>query len=814
MPEITSLTGVPEQIDLWRNMEKHYTLDEQEVVNNMRSGIVAWYLFPKESRILYIGQSTDPVYSLLKRLLIRGHISELDITDMYHMADYRDQSYDYVICIGRLESAVDPSAVLTQVNRCLTPQGKLLLGMHNRMGIRYFCGDRDDYSGRSFDGIENYQRFYAKKEDPFVGRSYNQAEIRELLHDSGWKDTEIKFWSVFPGLDNPQFLFAEGYMPNEDLVNRIHPEYNYPDSIFLEEEQLYASLLNNGMFHKMANAYLVECSGDQLSEELEISNSLSRKPKHSFCTILYETHVIKRCLSSEGRESLRTLKRNMDILASGNIPVVSGDYRELNSDMAEYVMPYENMQVTRGVMNSLAAHDKGACLQLFDHFMNLIAQTSELVELPDDEVQKKLDLLRGYGVGKYDLKGMEKMIRSGPALKDCFFDLVPINTFYQNGEFIAFDQEFLLHNVPYKVMQWRVLNSCYAHNQILNKYIPLAEMTDRYGLKEYARYTEQYEIAYLHYLQNEKELLQYHRAHRPDANVMNANRQRMNYSEEEYNTMFVDIFRHADSRALILFGSGNFARSFLDIYGSDYKVVKILDNNSDRWNTKLKGIDIVSPDYLKEQAPGTFKVIVCIKNYVSVIGELRDMGIYDFGIYDPSRCYPRREVISREHQGESAGEENADGRQKAKRKYHVGYIAGVFDLIHIGHLNMFRRAKELCDYLIVGVVTDEGVRNGKHTEPFIPFEERIEMVRGCRYVDEAIRIPEFMADTDTAWRTLHFDVQFSGSDYEHDPVWLAKREFLRQRGADLVFFPYTKQTSSTKIKALINHRLEDDRNSH
>ena len=102
----------------------------------------------------------------------------------------------------------------------------------------------------------------------------------------------------------------------------------------------------------------------------------------------------------------------------------------------------------------------------------------------------------------------------------------------------------------------------------------------------------------------------------------------------------------------------------------------------------------------------------------------------------------------------------------------------------------------------------------KHVEPFIPFEERIEMVRSCRYVDEAVNIPVLMGGTDTAWRMLHFDVQFSGSDYENDPYWLKAKQFLEEHGADLVFFPYTQQTSSTKIKALINHRLEDDQNSH
>ena len=83
------------------------------------------------------------------------------------------------------------------------------------------------------------------------------------------------------------------------------------------------------------------------------------------------------------------------------------------------------------------------------------------------------------------------------------------------------------------------------------------------------------------------------------------------------------------------------------------------------------------------------------------------------------------------------------------------------------------------------------------------------MVRSCKYVDEAVEIPFEFSGTRDAYRMYHFDVQFSGNDYENDGNWLAEREFLRKQGADMVFFPYTEQTSSTKIKALINKQLEE-----
>jgi cytidyltransferase-like protein len=174
------------------------------------------------------------------------------------------------------------------------------------------------------------------------------------------------------------------------------------------------------------------------------------------------------------------------------------------------------------------------------------------------------------------------------------------------------------------------------------------------------------------------------------------------------------------------------------------------------------------------------------------------MGVSDYCIYDMNTEYPRKQHLI---------PASTSHKESVPKKYHTGYIAGVFDLFHMGHLNMFKRAKELCEYLIVGVVTDEGVTKYKKTIPFIPFDERIELVRSCKYVDEAVEIPLNYGGTRDAYRMYHFDCQFSGSDYTDNPDWLAEKEFLKKHGAEMVFFPYTEGTSSTKIKSLIEEKL-------
>ncbi|MBS4197577.1 adenylyltransferase/cytidyltransferase family protein [Lederbergia citri] len=138
------------------------------------------------------------------------------------------------------------------------------------------------------------------------------------------------------------------------------------------------------------------------------------------------------------------------------------------------------------------------------------------------------------------------------------------------------------------------------------------------------------------------------------------------------------------------------------------------------------------------------------------------------------------------------------------KPYKIGYTTGVFDLFHVGHLNILKRAKEQCDYLIVGVSTDELVEKYKYKLPVIPYPERVAIVEGIKFVDEVV--PQTNRDKFSAWQSLYFNVMFVGDDWKGDPLFIEVEKKFRQVGVDIVYFPYTKGVSSTALKEKINDK--------
>ena len=774
---------------------KRMTAEQRQ--RELPKAIIKWYEIKKESRVACVVYEEGNSARIAEALEEMGlQVERLALDALETNAGYQGEGYDIMVAVDILEYAKDAAALLTHIKSLLKSDGRFLLAADNRLGIRYFCGDQDFFTNKNYDGIENYRHLLPWEREAAKGRAYAKAEIARFLETAGFKSR--RFFSVFPRLSNPQLLLGEDYEPNEALDIRIFPEYNSPDTIFLMEEELYPSLMENHLLHGMANGFFVECPlNGAFSPINQITLSGERGPENAMATILGSDGIVKkRTLYPEGKEKLQRLIGNNQYLQAHGVHMIEAEL--VGGDLA---MPYVPGIPANDYLRTLFVQDQEGFLRKLDAFWDIILHSSEHARFeeinweqfePGWEKRKKDDPNKDKW--KIVASGTEKEREGlGAILKRGYLDLVSLNCFYQEDDFVFYDQELYLENVPAKAIMLRTIEFIYKFNDQLDGLIPRIELYGRYGLNEYRSLFYKFISEFLNILRDDDGLSDYFKEGRREYGLVQENRRRLNYSGEEYAMIFKDIFHHIKGRKLYLFGSGNYAERFREKYGEIYPVVGFLDNDENRQGMEVDGLPVLSPSVLKEMNPVEYKVLICIRNYMPVVRQLHRAGIPNFSVYNPYLAYG------------GCHKPEAEVQQK---KYNVGYIAGVFDLFHIGHLNLLRRAKEQCNYLIVGIVTDEGVIRNKKSNPAIPFVERMEIVGACRYVDQVVEIPLNKGDTDEAYRQYKFDVQFSGSDYQDDPKWKAKRDFLQRHGADLVFFPYTEGISTTLLKDVVDGREE------
>lgn len=741
-----------------------------ENIREIQKGILKWYPFKEGAKCLYMGGKTDAVFEMLS--------DTMEVTCVGPKEIVSGEKYDYIVAIESLEILSDVAEALKSLSAMLKPDGHMLLGFNNRFGTRYFFGDRDPYTKNLFDGIEDYFRAYNKKEDTFLGRCYDKQTLMDVLDDCGLSHQNF---SVFPDLKNVQILLRDDYESNEDFSIRVLPTYHHVDTVFLQEEQMYNALQKNHMLHSMANAFLFDCTFNENDlDVLQVTSSMGRAKEDSFFTVIHGSAVgdtvEKLPAYPEGVEKLRRMLRIAEDLKNHGIETVR---MELKDD-GSLTMPFVTAPTAQAYLKELALKDEDAFVEKLDAFVNLIRSSSNHVS-------------EDAGDGE------------GILLEKGYPDLVPLNAFYVDGKFVFYDQEFAIENYPANMTIHRVVGAMAPAVNANGQKYSMDTLFERYGIKEKLSKWQNMEGEFISKLRKEKEMAPYFSKMRYDGNKVYSNRLRMNFSAEEYMTKFVNLFKGLENKKVIIFGSGLFAKQFMQMYGGDYDIAAVIDNRKDKHGEEFYGVKINGPEVLDSFEPGSYRVIVCIKNFLSVMNQLEELGVRDYGIFDPSQQYVRERRSSASVT--DGGTQSVPADELQPKKYHIGYIAGVFDLFHVGHLEKFKLAKEQCDYLIVGLVTDEGVRLYKKTEPFVPFEDRKTMLEACKYVDEVVKIPPNFGGTREAWKMYGFDVQFSGSDYANDPSWEADKQFLADHDVDMVFFPYTESTSSSKLKALIDQKL-------
>ena len=313
-----------------------------------------------------------------------------------------------------------------------------------------------------------------------------------------------------------------------------------------------------------------------------------------------------------------------------------------------YVMPYIQGQIATEYITDLLRSDRKNFLRDHESFWKLILSSSEHAAYeevnwkqfePHWERRKKddpnIDQWQNRAFGTKEEKD-----NIGVILKRGYIDMVSINCFYTENGFVFFDQEFFIENFPANAIFIRTIDFIYRDSSDLEKIYPKEDILRYFNLYKYLDIWRAKGNMFLEELRKEKELLGYHKQRRRDYQAMVSNRHRMDYSQEEYERLFTNIFKGIGSKKIYLFGSGRYAEQFIEQFGKYYDIAGIVDNNKSRWGEEISGIKIYCPEIL-EEVKEPFKIFICIKFFQDVLLQLKRMTVKDISVYDPRLDYDR-----------------------------------------------------------------------------------------------------------------------------------------------------------------------------
>lgn len=450
-------------------------------LSEMRKSILNWYDFSENSSLLEIGAGfgaltglfcdkcnhvTSTEKFLLRAEAIAKRYQSRNNLDVYVGAidDIKfEKQFDYISVIGSFEyqgkGRNDKKSYINYLKRLKTllkPNGKILLSMENRFGIKYFCGEEDPFTGVPFMGINNY---------PVGAKAYTLSlhDIKEIL--SGAEIGNYKIYYPVPDSKMPQLIFTDDYMPTSSLKERVIPYYINKNSLVAYENDLYDDLVINGVFPFFSNSFLIECSKtEEFCHAISVSVSTDRGPENSFATVIYDNKTVeKRSLYKLGEKSLERIYTNMMDLEKHGISVVPHFLGQ-----GYLRMPYIEYPTLSDHLRDIICKSKMEFLSLFDKLYSLILMSSE-------HIDDKMNFLRF----KYP-----EQKEWGPILRKAYIDMIPINCFYSDGNLIFFDQEFVRENFPANYIMYRAIFYTYYFFPHANTFVSVEFLKSRYKLNE------------------------------------------------------------------------------------------------------------------------------------------------------------------------------------------------------------------------------------------------------------------------------------------------------------------------------------------
>lgn len=449
-------------------------------LSSMREGILNWYDFGDNARLLEIGGgfgaltglfcrkcehvvTLEPVPIRAEAIAVRyRECPNLDIYEKNIMEFKTQEKFDFIIAVGILETqgkGRENKAVYSDFFHCvskfLKPEGKLIFAVENRYGIRYFCGAPEPYSGIPFEGINKFPKRLEK------GYLFDRQEICDILNMAGID--KYKFYYPFPDYKVPQLVYSDNYLKGVNIRERLIPYYLNRNTLIASEMDLYVDLINNNVLPFFANSFLVECFKNSCPSDVNyVTISEDRGKENGFVTTICDGDVVrKRALYKEGINNLKKSYENIMDLEKRGIKTIS---HKLVDDVLE--MPYEQSITCSNYLLNVITKVPYEMVTVLDKLYKCILKSSEknINSCFLDDVYGRMDW--------------------GPVLKKAYIDMVPVNCFYKDDDLYFFDQEFSVNDCPAKFVMFRAIKYTYVYVKSAEKYIPLQMLKKHFEITD------------------------------------------------------------------------------------------------------------------------------------------------------------------------------------------------------------------------------------------------------------------------------------------------------------------------------------------
>lgn len=447
--------------------------------------ILNWYPFKENTSILELGDNsygeitkllckraskvTYIEYSLENAKIVQDKNKERDNLEII-VGKFNDiqinQKYDYIILIGSLpylakQNNMSSKEFINNLNNILNPDGKILIAVDNKFGLKYFVGDSENYLQKKFVSILNYNNEENKIE------TFTRESLIKMLEECGYEGHN--FYYPLPDYKLPNVIFSDKELPKYNTIDKYVPYYNDNATILINEIDLYREILrtNENLFTFFANAYLVEAS--KIKEDIKykyISYNNIRKPKYRLITKISDEYVEKAQIEEITKTHYEQIKENIDILNKAKINTVD----EIKNEKIRSLYIDNRNLLSVVLTQKLERKEYERFYNIIDNYYKELEKVSEKIDNNDETIFER-----------YNIQITEELKQSLNFVKVALWDMTFKNCFFIDGKYYFFDQEWKANNMPLEYVLYRAI----LYTISLRRFININEIFKKYNLDKY-----------------------------------------------------------------------------------------------------------------------------------------------------------------------------------------------------------------------------------------------------------------------------------------------------------------------------------------